>query len=483
MIRERLASSPLAARLARAFEGDGGGRDVLRMAYPLVLSHMSFTLQTFVDRVFLTWYSPTAMAGAVTGMFAVWSVVGLFSTTGEYLTTFVAQYQGAGRPRRIGPAVWQGIYFALLAGVVLAALAPLAQPFFDWSGHDPSLREPEVEYARTLLAGGLPTVLMATLSSFYSGRGETLLVLRVNVVVTAVNLVLDPLMIFGLLGFPKAGVVGAAIATVISQAVGASLYLIGFLRAEARERYATLSARPDPPLLGRLLRFGLPSGLQFSMELFAFALFLLIVGRIGTLELAATTIAFNLNGLVFVPMLGLGVGISALVGRYLGAERPEVAERATWTGLGLAFVYMGFWSTLYLAVPEWLLSPYAVGGGAEAFRDLGALGAFLLRFVAVYSIFDMINLTCASALRGAGDTAFAMRATVALAFGVMLGPAYLACVVLGAGVFVAWSAASGYVVVLGLLLLRRFRSGHWKTLRVIEPEAPGLHPERETAVG
>ena len=78
------------------------------MAYPLILGHMSFTIQTFVDRIFLTWYSAEAVAGAVTGLFAVWSLIALFTGTGEYLTAFVAQYLGAGRPERIGPAVWQG---------------------------------------------------------------------------------------------------------------------------------------------------------------------------------------------------------------------------------------------------------------------------------------------------------------------------------------------------------------------------------------
>src|SRR5512141_2237568 len=113
------------------WSGAGGGREVAILAYPLILSHLSFTIQTFVDRLLLTWYSAEAVAGAVTGLFAVWSLVALFTGTGEYLTTFVAQYVGAGRPARVGPAVWQGLYFAGGAGVLLALLAPLAGPVFD----------------------------------------------------------------------------------------------------------------------------------------------------------------------------------------------------------------------------------------------------------------------------------------------------------------------------------------------------------------
>src|SRR4030081_961392 len=92
------------------WDGPGGGREVLTLAYPLILAHMSFTVQTFVDRLFLTWYSAEALAGAVTGLFTTLAVMSLFAGTGEYLTTFIAQYLGAGRPERVGPAIWQGIY-------------------------------------------------------------------------------------------------------------------------------------------------------------------------------------------------------------------------------------------------------------------------------------------------------------------------------------------------------------------------------------
>jgi MATE family, multidrug efflux pump len=113
-------------RVASFAEGPGGGREVLRVGYPLILAQMSFTLQTFLDRLFLTWYSTEAVAGAVAGLFTIWTLMALFIGTGEYLTTFIAQYKGSGRPERIGPALWQGIYFSLGAGAFVAGLSPLA---------------------------------------------------------------------------------------------------------------------------------------------------------------------------------------------------------------------------------------------------------------------------------------------------------------------------------------------------------------------
>jgi len=457
-------------RTKATWPGPGGGREVALLAYPLILGHLSFTVQTFVDRIFLTWYSPDAVAGAVTGLFAVWSVMALFTGTGEYLTTFVAQYLGARRNERIGPALWQGLYFSVGAGLLVAALAPLAGPAFDLAGHAPALRRYEVEYARTLLLGAFPVILMATLSTFFAGRGQTQAVLRVNVLATAANVVLDYLLIFGNAGFPEMGVTGAALATVLSQAVGSLVYLVVILKPEYRRAYRTLAGwRPEPGLVLRLVRFGVPTGLQYSLETLAFAVFLVIVGRIGTLELAASGIAFNLNMIVFAPMVGLAIAVSSLVGRYLGADQPEVAERAVRSALAMSFVYMAACGLLYVLGAPLLLAPYAAGADPATWPRIAEMATVLLRFVAVYSIFDMMNLVHAGGLRGAGDTLYPMALTLVLAWFAMLVPAWVGCVLLGAGVYYAWTVGSLYVVLLGLLMRRRFRAGHWKSLRVIEP--------------
>jgi MATE family multidrug resistance protein len=398
--------------------------------------------------------------------------MGLFIGCGEYLTTFVAQYHGARRPERIGPAVWQGVYFSLLAGGLVAALRPLLRAVFTWAGHAPAVLEHEVTYAGILMVGALPVVLMATLSTFFTGRGQTKLVLLVNVLVTLVNGILDYLWIFGKAGFPRAGVAGAAWATVCSQVVGALVYLGFILAPDARRTYATLSGwRFERGLFARLLRYGLPTGLQFCTEVAAFAAFMLIVGRISTTALAASSIAFNLNLIVFMPLLAMGIAVSALVGRYLGAERPAAAERATWSAFRLGTAYMALCGAGYVLAPRLLVMPYAAGSPGADFAPVADLTVVLLRFVALYSIFDAMNVIFAGGLKGAGDTAFTMWVTVCLAWGVMLVPGFVACVLLGGGVYVAWTTATAYVVLLGLLMRRRFAAGGWKALRVIEAAA------------
>lgn len=465
----------LRKRWRRRWRGPGGTAEVLTLAYPLILSQMSFTLQTFIDRLFLTWHSAEAIAGATGALFVVWTLIAVCTGTGEYVTTFVAQYLGAGRPHRVGPVVWQGIYFAFLSGAAIAALSVFVPSLFHLAGHDPLLQEYEVTYARLLMWGAFPLVLMPTLASFFAGRGETRTVLAVNLVVLAANAILDYLWIFGRGGFAPGGVAGAASATVVAHGLGALLFMALVLRPAFRSRFATLAGwRFQGSLFRRLLRFGVPAGLQYGIELLAFALFTLIIGRLGTVPLAATGIALNLNMIVFMPMVGLGLGVSAIVGRYMGRRRAGLAERATWSAFQVSLGYMGACAALYLLAPGWLLAPFAAGAEPSSFEQVEDLCVVLLRYVALYSVFDMMNVIFAAGLRGAGDTVYPLGATLGVSWLVMLLPTFVGCIWLGAGTHLAWSAASGYIFVVGLIMLRRFRAGRWKRLSVIEHEGEAL---------
>jgi MATE family multidrug resistance protein len=325
---------------------------------------------------------------------------------------------------------------------------------------------------------------MATLSTFFAGRGSTRLILGVNVLATAVNVVLDYLWIFGHAGFPRGGVEGAAWATVSSQVVGMFVYFAVMLKPEHRRRFGTLSGwRLEPALFGRFIRFGLPTGLQYSTEILGFAIFMMIIGRIGTDPLAASGIAFNLNMIVFMPMLGLSVGVASLVARHLGAERPAVAERTVHSAFAMSLVYMSACGLLYVLAPGPLLAPYAAGADPASFGEVAGIATVLLRFVALYSIFDMMNLIFAAGLKGAGDTLYPLGLTFVLSWVLLLGPSYLLCVLGDGGAYTAWWAATAYVVALGLLMWRRFRAGRWKALRVIEPHPPGLDAAPEPAQG
>lgn len=467
----------LRCRARSRWNGDGGYRELLAMAVPLILSTSAWSIQHFVDRMFLAWYAPEAVAAVMPAGLVSFALSTVFAGTAGYVSTFVAQYHGAGRMHRIGPSIWQGLYVSLVGGALLMASAALARPLFDLVGHEQGVREGEIVYFRIVSLGAFFPLAAGALSSFFSGRGENWPIAAVNALATAVNCSLNWLLIFGNGGFPRLGIRGAALATVAAGFVSFAAYALLVFRRANDERYHTLRAwRPEQALLGRLLRFGVPSGVQFFLDTAGFTAFLLMLGRLGTIELAATTIAFNINTLAFMPMIGCGMAVSVLVGQYLGEDRPDLAERSAWSGFHLTMLYMGTIAAAYVLAPALFLAPFAARADSASFAAIGATVRVLLRFVALYSIFDTMTIVFSSAVKGAGDTRFVMVAIGGLSICGLVVPSWIALIVLEASLVVGWIIVTFYISALGLAFLLRFAGGRWRTMRVIEPSVLEPHP-------
>lgn len=457
------------AYLRRRWSAEGGYREFLRLALPLILSTASWSVQHFIDRVFLTWHSTAALAAALPAGMASFTFLSLFMGIVGYANTFVAQYIGARRPERVGPAVWQGIYLALVSGLLALIPAAFATPLFDLIGHDAVIRQEETEYFRILCYGTGPQVLSTAASCFFSGRGQTWVVLAVNVVAISVNIVLDYGLIFGHWGLPAMGIAGAAWATNIGLMIAALSFLGLFLRRQYREEFATLRGwRFDPKLFRRLLRFGGPNGLNFMLDIMAFSLFILVVGKLGPIPLAATNLAFNVNSLAFMPLIGCGIAISTMVGQRLGRDAPAEAEYCTWTGSHIAFAYMGTMVLGYVFLPEFFLSPFDLRAQDADFIEARDTAIILLRFVAIYCLFDAFYMVFTAALKGAGDTRFIMWVSVTMAWAIMVIPSFVALTYFGAGLFVLWGFICAFIIIMGMVFFFRFRAGKWKSMRVIE---------------
>ncbi|MGL4422254.1 MAG: MATE family efflux transporter, partial [Gemmataceae bacterium] len=193
----------------------GGSRELLKLAIPLILASSFTTIQFSVDRAFLSQHDPDAMGASMPAAMVFWLILSLFHGTAAYVSTFVSQYMGANRPERVGPAVWQGIYFALAAGTLFWFIAPLAPTIFEWINHAPKHRELEITYFRMLCFGGMPMILVAALNGFFSGRGDTWRVLVVDATGTIVHIALDSVLIFGSPYNEPWGIAGAGISFAI----------------------------------------------------------------------------------------------------------------------------------------------------------------------------------------------------------------------------------------------------------------------------
>ena len=312
-----MSSTATQSPFARWWSQPAGGREVLVVALPLVVSSLSWTVMTFFDRMLLKHHSGEAMSAAFTASTVWFAVLCLPLGMTMYTTTFVSQYFGAHRYERIGPSVWQGVWLALLVSPLLLMAIPLAPALFELAGHEAIVTKHEITYFQVLCWGAPALITAQALSSFYGGRGQTRVMMVVDTSVAVLNLGLDYLWIFGHAGFPAWGIAGAGWATVVALWVKALIYLLLFLQRHHRQKYASLTGMAfDRELFGRLLYFGGPSGWQLVLDVTGFTIFVVMVGRLGAVEQEATGMAFSISTLAFMPIWGFAQAAAILVGQH-----------------------------------------------------------------------------------------------------------------------------------------------------------------------
>ncbi|HET6573748.1 MAG TPA: MATE family efflux transporter [Fimbriiglobus sp.] len=459
----------------------GGYRELIALSLPLILSASFWTVQIFIDRVFIAMVSSDALAATMPTVLYFWTPFVLLNSTALYATVFVAQYTGAGRPGRIGPVVWQALRFSLVTGLLFPLLTPAAGFIIGLTEHTPAVKVLELEYFRALSLVALPMLIVASVNSFFAGRGDSWTVLLINAVGMTANAALAYPLIVMRKHDPIAAMHGAGYAAALGSSVSAVLGLVLLFRKKYRAEFATVSGwRFDRALFGRLMKFGLPNGVQWCIDGLAFTVFLIIVGNIGVRELAGTNLTFSLNMLAFLPVFGLAQGVEVLVGQRQGESRPDLSAKTTWTGVKVATGYMVVISTLYCTIPGIMTIPFARGMEPHEWAAVAPLIPILLRFVAAYSLVDGLNVILAFALRGAGDVRFVTIVSIALAWPVMVFPTYLAWR-LGWGLEFAWGAATAYIASMAVVFVVRFRHGKWRTMKVIE--AAPADPDGTPATG
>jgi MATE family multidrug resistance protein len=455
-------------RLKRRYYEKGGLKELLIISIPLIISSSTTTLQHFIDRLFLTWYSSDAIASAMTAGLLQFTILSFFVGTASYTSTFVAQYYGAGQKEGIGKSVWQGIYLAILGTIFIYLTYPFVEKIFVMFNHPPTIVKYETQYYQVLCFGVFPAIASSSLSGYFSGQGKTIAILIANTMATIINIILDYLLIFGNFGFPRMGIKGAAIATNTSFFAIFFFYLFLMTRKRYRKRAPFFSQwRFDRELFKRFFKFGFASGIQFFIEMMGYSIFLLLIGKIGKEALTASTIAFNINNLSFMPMLGVGLGVSVLVGQFVGEGKPELGEKTTYNGLIISLSYITILCSIYLFFPSFFISLFKLEK-SESYAVVKDYVIILLRFVACYSIFDMLNLTFSGTLKGAGDTRYISKIIICLSILVLILPITLSVTVFNRGLFSAWFFLTLYVSLLGIIFFLRFKGGKWKKMRVID---------------
>ncbi|MBE6399257.1 MAG: MATE family efflux transporter [Lentisphaerae bacterium] len=465
--------------------GRGGIGEVLKVAIPLVVASLGHALNLFTDRVMLSSYSPQAMAAAFPAGLTSFTLSCLFLGIAGYSGVFVAQYTGANEPHKASLAVWQGIFVAIIGGIFMAGTCFFAEWLFALCGHEKSLQPLEVTYFKILSQMGFIPLVTAALSCFWSGRAKNRMVMMVNLVITLFNIPLNYLLIYGnkfhfgsrQLVIPELGIAGAAWGTVSAGAIGLLIYLCAFCTKNHRKNFGTLSHFYAPEIFVKLVRFGLPTGIQLVLDLATFNIFIILLGKINETVLTASGVVFSAYSFAFNPMIGFGQTASILVGQGVGAKDIPYAEKCIRSARFLLLCYSILMIVVFVCYPELLFQIFKLPEG-----EVRSMTRIMLIFTVGYLIFDAANILYSNAVKGAGDTYFVMVAGILLgwlAFAIPCIAAYwwfsgeAAISYFGSDRaqtwcwWVLWSICDVYIIMLGSIFYARYKQGKWKKMSVI----------------
>jgi multidrug resistance protein, MATE family len=444
-------------------------KTILKVATPLIIQMSSVMVMQIIDAFFLSRYSPEAVAAVITAGLASWLITCVFSGTAGFTSTLVAQYIGAGQETRAPAIIRQGVYFSIASSAVVAAVTIFSNHFFKWAGHAEIVRQYEIVFFNISCWSAFFNIAGAAIVGYFAGQGKTTIIMIEQFFGLSITALLDYVLIFGNLGFPRLGVIGAAIATVSGQAAGFIFIVFAYIFSVRRSHITPFqSFGIDRQIIGKILRFGFPGGIRSFIDMLAWTVFPFFVGRIGTLELAASNIAFRINVIAIFPVIGLSIAVSILTGQAQGAKSPGQSLIIWRKGMVLSLSFTALLGLTYLLIPylfySLFYSPQAMS--AEYFKSLSNLGAMMLKLMALYCLFDSVSIVTLGLLQGAGDTRWTMSAAFVL-YAVFFGALFWIDHVHGS-VKSLWIAATVFTISQSFLWISRFIAGKWKTIEIVD---------------
>ena len=421
----------------------------------------------FVDRAYLAHESLESLEAVLPAGMLMWIFAGFFQSIVGYSSVFVAQYHGAGDTGGCRATYRAALGIALAAGALSLPLVPLGDWLLALSAPTPGVLARERSYFGIVMLGAIFVYGQTAASSYFTGRGRTSIVFWVNLFGNALNIAIDPVLIFGWWGCPRLGIAGAAYATVLSMLVQWAVLALAARRDRAGRAPGGWAATRD--LVRRMLRFGVPAGCYNVLNCLSFTIFVFVTGGVGELELAVSNACFTVNYLLFAPMEGFSIGASTLVAQAIGRGDAKAAGRAArrTLALGVGFVALMSLSALLLAHP--VLSLFVSEDLASDAARLGrfhSLGFTLFAMMAAWQVFDAADVIVSGALKGAGDTKFVMLWMLFGAFALWL-PGVFAVSRLHNTMPALWATMIAYVVVLCAGTFLRWRHGAWKGIRIV----------------
>jgi MATE family multidrug resistance protein len=449
--------------------------ELLLLAAPTIAQMASYTVMQFADTYMLSRVGDAEATAAGLGGMAAFSLISFGVGVLMVVNALVSQSFGRGDLSACGRYLWQGIWFSVLFGLAVMPLLWPAGALFRALGHEARFAAMEATFFRLLLLTAAVKLAAVSLGQFLIAVNRPNVVLLAASSAMVADVFFNWLFVFGNWGFRPMGVAGSAWAT--NTAVTLELLVLALFvwRPSVVSRFRTLDWKPRRAMLRSLLAVGIPSGVQVVAEVVAWTLFTVwIVALFDETTMAANNYTFRFMAVSFMPIYGLSTAVTALVGRYIGMGRPDLAAKRAHLGFVVAAVYTVACGALFYFGRSWLMGLFTTNP-----RILHT-GGVLLVFAAAYQAFDALYIIYNGALRGAGDTFVPAVATAALCWGITVFGGYaVARLRPGWGVGGPWAAALAYGVILGVWMFARFKRGRWKLIKLDGGPRPVDEPPPE----
>jgi len=434
-------------------------KNIWYLALPMMAGNLLQNAFSIVDMKFVGKLGPSAIAavsisGIVLGILLV-VIIGIYMGT----TAIVARYIGAKQQAEAENAAMQSLILGgFCYAIIVFAGYPLAASILGVLGAGEDVIAQGVGYIRIMFLGSFTMILSVVLASVLRAAGDAVTPLKILVLSTMVNIALDPLLIFGYWGFPRLGVAGSALATVIARGIGAFILLCIFLRGRTIIKLNITALKLDFSMMWRIVKLGVFASLQAVLRNVSGIVLMPIIAGYGTSAIAAYGICMRLQMVVMMPAFGLAGAVSTLVGQNLGANKPHRAEKTAWITVAIGSAIMTLLGIAYIVFARGVI------GFFNAEHGIVNTGVVYMRIVAGTYGFIGLAIIFGRAFNGAGDTVSPMIMTFIGFIGLRISLSFLFSSVFGLnGV---WFAIAVSTIIGGLMSAFWFNTGRWKLKQV-----------------
>jgi multidrug resistance protein, MATE family len=427
--------------------------ELLRLAWPITVSMLSYSVMTLVDTLVVGRLGPAALAGVGLGGTTAFALVCFWFGLLRGTKTLVAQAVGAGRCDLVSAYRAAAVTTALVAGVAMIAVGQGVAALLGHLAATSAAGDAARTYLHIRNLAAPLTLVFGALREVRYGEGDARSPMVASIAANAVNVALSTLFVFRF----HLGVAGVATATAIAQSSEAA-----FLWWLSRGR-GWRGCTPTRAHFAALWRIGLPTAVQFTLEVGSFALLTGFISSLSETQMAAHQIALQACQFSFLPAFAIAEAASVLAGQAVGARRDPLVLRVAWLGFAAAGVYTGACSLAFAVGAPWIVA------GFTSSAALAAVTVRLLRVAALFQVSDGANIVGRAVLRGAGDVRFAAVVGVLTAWLMTPPLTWLLGWRAGLGACGGWLGLCGESVVGAVFLWRRLRHGGWRRDGVAPP--------------